>query len=123
MGRVALIVEDSPTELAMVCDSLRSAGYTALPAASGKEAKACLTQGPIDVIVLDLILPDMNGYDLYRFFQQDERSQHIPVVMLTQRASMPEEYYGRILGAAAYLKKPFQPQVLLNELQRLAPLL
>jgi DNA-binding response OmpR family regulator len=122
MGRTILIIEDSPTELAIVSDSLRAAGYTIQQAASGNEAKECLEQGPIDAIVLDLILPDMNGYDLYRYFQQDERSSKVPIVILTSRTSMPEEYYGRMLGAAAYLKKPFQPLLLLSELQRLVPL-
>ena len=121
-NRTILVIEDSPTELAMVGDCLHAAGYLVLPAGSGIEAKEQLKRGPIDVIVLDLILPDMNGYDLYREFKQDDRTKETPVVMLTQRISMPEEYYGRMLGAAAYLKKPFVGKILLDELSRLAPL-
>jgi len=120
--RTILVVEDSPTELAMVCDCLRGAGYAVLPAADGTQAQAQMASGPIDLIVMDLILPDMNGYDLFRTFQRDERTKAVPVVMLTQRVSMPEEYYGRTLGAAAYLKKPFQADLLLQEAQRFAPL-
>jgi CheY-like chemotaxis protein len=120
--RTILVVEDSPTELALVGDCLRGAGYTVLAAANGAQAQAQLAQGPIDLIVMELILPDINGYDLFRTFQRDARTQATPVVMLTQRVSMPEEYYGRTLGAAAYLKKPFQADLLLHEAQRLAPL-
>jgi DNA-binding response OmpR family regulator len=120
--RTILVVEDSPTELAMVCDCLHGVGYAVLPAADGAQAQAQMASGPIDLIVMDLILPDMNGYDLFRTFQRDERTKAVPVVMLTQRVSMPEEYYGRTLGAAAYLKKPFQPDLLLHEAQRFAPL-
>ena len=120
--RTVMVVEDSPTELAMVSDCLRNAGYHVLPAGNGKEAQTQLNQGPIDLIVLDLILPDVNGYDLFRSLQSDARTQATPIVMLTQRISMPEEYYGRTLGAAAYLKKPFRPDMLLNEAKRLAPL-
>jgi DNA-binding response OmpR family regulator len=122
MTRTILVVEDSPTELAMVSDCLRGAGYQVWPAADGSAAQAQLDRGPIDLIVLDLILPDINGYDLFRALQRDDRTKATPVVMLTQRVSMPEEYYGRTLGAAAYLKKPFQPDRLLSEAARLAPL-
>ena len=120
--RTVLVVEDSPTELAMVSDCLLQAGYRVLSAASGIEARERLSTEVIDVIILDLILPDMNGYDLYRTLRLDERTNTIPIIMLTQRVSLPEEYYGRMLGAAAYLKKPFHPALLLEEIRRLAPL-
>jgi twitching motility two-component system response regulator PilH len=120
--RTVLIIEDSPTERAMVRDCLQGAGYTVLEAGDGAEAHARLAAAPFAAIVLDLILPDVNGYDLFRELQADTRTQATPVVMLTRRITMPEEYYGRTLGAAAYLKKPFQPAALLDEMQRLAPL-
>jgi twitching motility two-component system response regulator PilH len=120
--RTILLVEDSLTELAMVGDCLRGAGYAVLTAADGAQAQAQMDHGPIDLIVMDLILPDINGYDLFRAFQRDTRTGATPVVMLTQRVSMPEEYYGRTLGAAAYLKKPFRADLLLHEAHRLAPL-
>lgn len=122
MTRTVLVVEDSPTELAMVSDCLREAGYQVLRANGGTEAQKQIDHGPIDLIILDLILPDINGYDLFRALQRDDRTKATPVVMLTQRISMPEEYYGRTLGAAAYLKKPFRADLLLNEAKRLAPL-
>jgi len=120
--RTVLIVEDSPTELAIVRDCLERAGYIVLTAISGIEAKEYIEVAIVDVIVLDLILPDMNGYDLYRTLRGDTRTNETPIVMLTQRSSGPEEFYGRMLGASAYLKKPFRPRQLLAELQRLAPL-
>ena len=121
-GRTILVVEDSPTELAIVGDCLRTAGYTVLPAPSGTAAQAQAQQASIDLIVMDLILPDMNGYDLYRFFQGNQRTKATPVVMLTQRVSEAEVVYGTMMGAAAYLKKPFQADILLHEAHRLAPL-
>jgi DNA-binding response OmpR family regulator len=122
MARTVLVVEDSPTELALVSDCLHDAGYQVLRAGDGTEAQKHIDQGPIDLIILDLILPDINGYDLFRALQRDDRTKATPVVMLTKRISMPEEYYGRTLGAAAYLKKPFRADLLLNEAKRLAPL-
>lgn len=116
-----LVIEDSPTERLMVGDCLRGAGYAVLEASGGSETQAQIARHHIDLIILDLILPDVNGYDLYRALQADARTRQTPIVMLTQRTSMPEEYYGRMLGAAAYLKKPWQPDVLLGEARRLAP--
>jgi len=121
MKRTILVVEDSPTELAIVSDCLREAGYEVLVAGGGIEAKDQLESNSIDLIILDLILPDMNGYDLYRSFRLDSRTSATPIVMLTQRDSMPEEYYGRMIGADAYLKKPFKANILLDELRRLIP--
>jgi chemotaxis family two-component system response regulator PixH len=116
-----LVVEDSPTELAMLADVLRAAGYVVATAASGTEARELLARRQVSAIVMDLILPDMNGYDLYRAIRNNEHTSVVPIIMLTQRVTLPEEYYGRMLGAEAYLKKPLQPQALLDELQRLIP--
>lgn len=121
-AHTVLVIEDSPTESAMVSDCLQQAGYHVLSAVSGIAAKERIAANEIAVIILDLILPDMNGYDLYRMLRLDARTSHIPIVILTQRDSVPEEFYGRMLGAAAYLKKPFHPGALLAEVRRLAPL-
>ncbi len=118
-GSTVLVIEDSPTELAIVVDCLQAAGYAVLSATDGAAAQHQVRDAEINLIVMDLILPDMNGYDLYRFFQADQRTRSIPIVMLTQRVSAVEEQYGRMLGAAAYLKKPMQPRQLLEEAQRL----
>ncbi len=118
-GSTVLVIEDSPTELAIVVDCLQAAGYEVLAATDGAAAQHRVQDAEINLIVMDLILPDMNGYDLYRFFQADQRTRSIPIVMLTQRVSAVEEQYGLMLGAAAYLKKPMQPRQLLEEAQRL----
>ncbi|SRR5579884_1202212 len=120
--RTVLIVEDSPTELAMVSDCVRAAGYQVVAVGSGVVAKACVETHPIDLIILDLILPDVSGYDLYRDLRSDKRTSAIPIVMLTHLDSIPAEWYGYRLGAAAYLKKPLRPHLLLEEIRRLAPL-
>src|SRR5271165_7063852 len=67
--RTVLVIEDSPTERAMVRDCLQDAGYAVLEAGDGAEAHARLAAAPFDAIILDLILPDVNGYDLFRELQ------------------------------------------------------
>jgi twitching motility two-component system response regulator PilH len=117
--KTVLIVEDSPTEQAMIADCLHDAGYSVVLAGDGDEVAEKMRSVAIDLVVLDLILPRVNGYEVCRALRNDIHTQHIPILMLTQRSSAPEEFYGRRLGANAYLKKPLKPDLLLSEIQRL----
>ena len=117
--KTVLIVEDSPTEQAMIADCLHDAGYSVVLAGDGDEVAEKMRSVAIDLVVLDLILPRVNGYEVCRALRSDIHTQHIPILMLTQRSSAPEEFYGRRLGANAYLKKPLKPDLLLSEIQRL----
>ena len=117
--KTVLIVEDSPTEQAMIADCLREAGYSVVLAGDGDEVAEKMRSVAIDLVVLDLILPRVNGYEVCRSLRSDIRTQHIPILMLTQRGSAPEEFYGRRLGANAYLKKPLKPDLLLSEIHHL----
>lgn len=117
--KTVLIVEDSPTEQAMIADCLHEAGYSVVLAGDGDEVAEKMRSVAIDLVVLDLILPRVNGYEVCRALRSDIHTQHIPILMLTQRSSAPEEFYGRRLGANAYLKKPLKPDLLLSEIQRL----
>ena len=120
LGRkTVLIVEDSPTEQAMIADCLHEAGYSVVLAGDGDEVGEKMRSVAIDLVVLDLILPRVNGYEVCRSLRSDIHTQHIPILMLTQRSSAPEEFYGRRLGANAYLKKPLKPDLLLSEIHRL----
>ncbi len=117
--RTVLVVEDSPTEQAMIADCLYEAGYSVVLAGDGDEVREKIRSIAVDLVVLDLILPRVNGYEVCRSLRNDPQTQHIPIVMLTQRSSAPEEFYGRRLGADGYLKKPLNPDLLLAEINRL----
>src|SRR5579885_457726 len=103
----------------MSADYLREAGYSVLVAGDGDEVGEKMRSIAIDLVVLDLILPRVNGYEVCRNLRNNPSTQQIPILMLTQRSSAPEEFYGRRLGANAYLKKPLKPDLLLSEIQRL----
>jgi DNA-binding response OmpR family regulator len=120
--KTVLIVEDSPTEQAMIADCLHEAGYSVVLAGDGDEVNEKVRSVAIDLVVLDLILPRVNGYEVCRALRNDRSTEHIPILMLTQRSSAPEEFYGRRLGANAYLKKPFKADLLLAEVHRLTGL-
>ena len=117
--RTVLVVEDSPTEQMMIADYLREAGYSVLLAEDGDEVGEKMRSIAIDLVVLDLILPRVNGYEVCRSLRNNPSTQQIPILMLTQRSSAPEEFYGRRLGANSYLKKPVNPEVLVSEVHRL----
>ncbi|HKD77523.1 MAG TPA: response regulator [Ktedonobacterales bacterium] len=122
MTRTVLIIDDSPTELAIVSDCVRAAGYHVLAVGGGIMAREYVEAHAIDLIILDLILPDISGYSFIRGLHAHNRTSAIPIVVLTSLNSVPQEWYGMQLGVAAYLKKPLCPQDLLTEIRRLVPL-
>jgi DNA-binding response OmpR family regulator len=109
-----LLVEDDARLAAMVADYLGEAGLHVATAASGAEAQRQLRRGGYDAVVLDLMLPDMDGLDLCRRVRAESA---IPVLMLTARGDPLDRVIGLELGADDYLPKPFEPRELLARLR------
>ena len=108
--KTVLVVDDSATMRRMVMVSLRASTSVAFQeAANGLEAIERLALSPIDLIVLDLNMPDVHGMDVVRFVQSHAAYRAIPIIVLTTRGD--EESRGAALaaGAAVYLTKPFDP--------------
>ena len=120
MTRV-LIVDDSPTIRRMVKVSLASlpAPVDFIEAASGLEAIERLALGPVDLIVLDLNMPDLHGLEVLGFVRSHERYRLLPVIVLTTRGDDSSRQAALQGGASAYLTKPFMPAVLAAEVTRL----
>ena len=120
MTRV-LIVDDSPTIRRMVKVSLGSLPAPAdfVEAASGLEAIERLAIGPVDLIVLDLNMPDLHGLEVLGFVRSHERYRLLPVIVLTTRGDDSSRQAALQGGASAYLTKPFTPAVLAAEASRL----
>ena len=119
-GRI-LIVEDDPRLGAMVSEYLGGAGLRATLAASGGEGLALLAREPFDALVLDLMLPDIDGLELCRRLRAGADAPHadIPILMLTARGEPTDRVVGLELGADDYLPKPFEPRELLARLRAL----
>jgi two-component system phosphate regulon response regulator PhoB len=111
-----LIVEDEEDILEVIRYNLEKEGYRVREALSGEEARHLVSQQPPDLILLDLMLPGISGLDLCRIFKQDEKTQSIPVVMLTAKGEETDIVTGLELGADDYVVKPFSPRVLLARL-------
>ena len=107
-----LIVDDEPSIVELLEEHLQSEGYDTAHAFSGEEALQVLDQSAPDLIILDLMLPGMDGYEVCRLIQADTRLNHIPVIMLTARSAVPNKVMGYQRGADDYIVKPFDPDEL-----------
>ena len=110
-----LIVDDSQTIRRMVKASLAPIGAEFIEAASGLEAIEQLALGPIQLMVLDLNMPDMHGLEVLGFVRANQKFQQLPVLVLTTRDDPSSRTAAMLAGATAYLTKPFTPQALLAE--------
>jgi CheY-like chemotaxis protein len=102
-----LVVDDSPVVVEAVRDALLKDGYTVLAAADGIEALDMVRQNRVDLILLDIDMPRMNGYQLCKLLKRDEKFREIPVVMLTAKSSDADRMWGVKAGTDEYLTKPF----------------
>ncbi len=116
-----LIVDDSPTIRRMVRASLARFFPTVefLEAASGLEAIERLALASIGLIVLDLNMPDMHGLEVLQFVRSHDRYRNVPIVILTTRGDEASRSAAMAAGASTYLTKPFAPELLASEVQKL----
>ena len=106
----ALVVEDEDSIASLVRSYLERDGFTTVRARNGEEALAELERNPIRVVVLDIGLPDIDGFDVCGRIREHSR---VPIVMLTARDEEPDRINGLDLGADDYITKPFSPRELL----------
>ena len=116
-----LIVDDSPTIRRMVKASLAplSGGCEFVEAASGLEAIERLAIGPVELMVLDLNMPDMHGLDVLRFVRSHGQYGAVPVLVLTTRGDVTSRDAALEAGASAYMTKPFSPPALAATMKEL----
>jgi two-component system alkaline phosphatase synthesis response regulator PhoP len=112
-----LVVEDEPGLRMTLCDRLSSEGYSVDTANDGESALECATAGTHDVIVLDVMLPKVNGFEVCRELRR--RGVDTPILILTARGELVDKVVGLNLGADDYLTKPFEAMELIARLQAL----
>ena len=112
-----LVVDDEPDILELVQYNLSKAQYDVVGVESGEEALAQMRTTPPDLIVLDLMLPGVDGLEVCRALKRDTRTVAIPIVILTARGEEADIVVGLELGADDYLTKPFSPRVLLARIR------
>lgn len=115
---VILVVEDNPDMLAFIIKQLKSY-YTVLSAKDGKEALAILDTNYIQLIISDVMMPNMDGFELSRTIKSDLNYSHVPIILLTAKTNMQSKIEGLETGADAYIEKPFSVEYLLANISNL----
>ena len=114
-----LLVDDEPSIVKMVGKRLEIEGFEVVVAVDGQEGLTKAQAEHPDLIILDLMLPKLNGYEVCTMLKQDTRYQRIPIVLFTAKAQEKDEKLGMECGANAYVRKPFRAQELLEKIRGL----
>ena len=113
IGEKILIIEDEPDILELVFYNLRQAGFSVVQAEDGEKGLQLVEEEQIHLVVLDLMLPGIDGLEVCRLLKQEPRTKDVPVLMLTARSEEVDRIVGLELGADDYLVKPFSPRELI----------
>ncbi len=118
MGTI-LVVEDSATQRQMMTEFLEGKDFQVTIARNGVEALERILDSSPDVVLLDVLLPQMNGYEVCRRIKKTPKTQDIPVIMCSAKTTEVDRYWGLKVGADAYLGKPFKQTELMEAIKRL----
>jgi two-component system alkaline phosphatase synthesis response regulator PhoP len=113
-----LIVDDEPFMLRLIQHHLESAGYEMIKARNGREAIEAVTRENPSVVVMDAMMPNMDGITALRQLKQEPSTRSIPVIMLTANPHKYSREEAETSGAAIFLTKPFSPTQLLEEIRK-----
>jgi len=114
-----LIVDDESDIVELLSLRLESEGFEVISAGDGYTALDKARKDKPDLIILDLMLPKINGYKVCRILKFDEKHKGIPIIIFTARGQDQDKQLGKEVGADAYLVKPFEPQILMKTINKL----
>ena len=114
-----LIVDDSPTGRQAASNLLSRSGYQVSTAVDGEDALEKIAAAPPPVIVLDIVLPKMNGYEVLRHLKSSDTTRGIKVILVSSKNQESDRFWGIKQGADGYLTKPFSDEDLLANVARL----
>ena len=114
-----MVVDDSPTERAVMERLLRKSGYEVLPVANGEAAVERSAVLQPDVILMDVVMPGLNGFQATRLITRGESTRHIPIIICSTKDAETDRVWGLRQGAKDYFTKPFDERVLLEKIREL----
>ncbi|MEM8637245.1 MAG: response regulator [Cyanobacteria bacterium P01_G01_bin.54] len=114
-----LVVEDSRTQRHLIARWLVKRNFQVTTVRDGLEALKEIRKHPPDIVLLDVVMPHMNGYEICRFLKSHRQTENIRVVLCSSKSTDIDRYWGLKQGADAYLCKPFKSKELLQTIQRL----
>ncbi len=119
MNEKILVVEDSPTQLVRLRQVIQKNGYEVVTARNGLEAMEAFYRERPDLVISDILMPEMNGYQLCRLLKNDPNSRHIPVILLTSLDSKVDRFWGIKAGADLYVAKDAQNEKVIEAAREL----
>ncbi|MHB0919468.1 alkaline phosphatase synthesis transcriptional regulatory protein PhoP [mine drainage metagenome] len=118
--RKILIVDDSRTELYFLSDLLSKNGYTVSTAENGEQALASLNANKPDLILMDVVMPGQNGFQLTRQITRDPNFSAVPIIICTSKNQETDKLWAKRQGARDYVTKPVDPHELLSKIMALS---
>ena len=119
MGNRILVVDDEEELVKALQIRLKASGYEVITALDGEEALSKARRDAPNLILLDLMLPKMNGYEVCQLLKFDQKYKHIPIIMLTARTQETDKNMGKETGADEYVTKPFEFDDLVAKIKEL----
>lgn len=117
--RTVLVIDDSPTERYFLTDILRKHGFDVISANSGEEGIARAKSDKPDLILMDVVMPGLNGFQATRMLSRDAETKSIPVIMCTTKDQETDRIWGLRQGAVEYLTKPIVAEDLIAKIKAL----
>ncbi len=118
-GRQVIYIEDDQEMIDLVVMILTRRGYQVQGVQGGKNGLEAISQNPPDVVLLDLMMPGMDGWEVYQQLKADEKTRQIPVIIITAKAQAIDRVLGlHIAKVDDYISKPFHPQDLVDSIER-----
>ncbi|MFC1480143.1 PleD family two-component system response regulator [Candidatus Omnitrophota bacterium] len=119
MGMKILVVDDEPIIVKLLTNRLEVSGYDVITATDGEKALEEVRREQPDLLILDIVLPKIDGYKLCELLKSDEKYSKIPVIMLSASVKKKDLEMAEKMGADAYMVKPFNARELLSKIKEL----
>lgn len=112
-----LIVDDSPTEATNIKSIVLNTGCTVIVATNGNEAVEIAKTEKPDVIFMDIIMPDMDGYEATRRLSNDKETKNIPIIFVSSKSQKADKLWGQMQGGKGYITKPYTSDQIIDQLK------
>lgn len=113
-----LVAEDSTVDAKYIESILKEGQYSIVFAKDGEETESLLKEENFDLIILDVVMPKKNGFQICREIRKNEKTKNIPVIFVTSKKEEADKFWGKMQGADEYITKPFEPIDLLVAIKR-----
>jgi len=115
-----LVIDDSPTEMHIITNMLKKHGHQFITAEDGNEGIRAAKNEKPDLILMDVVMPNLNGFKATRALSKDPETKDIPVIILSNKSMPTDKLWGEKQGAKDYLFKPIEESLLINTINRLS---